>query len=128
MTTRLVAFEDRQGHFIFVKVPEEYGRYVRTHLAVAFVPCGCGADVGVPCKGQYGRYTGSIHADRIINAKNFLAAEGVRYGRGKRAVGEDEGQVAPQDTINDEDEPGIIDAPTQPKTEPPIIDLREFFK
>lgn len=69
---RRIAYLDRQGHFIFVKVPDEYGRYVRTRALVAYAACpACGSIEGVPCVGQYGRYTGSIHADRM-NAANKL--------------------------------------------------------
>lgn len=76
---RLVAYEDRQGHFIFVKVPDEYGRYVRTSKIVALAECpSCGSAIGVPCIGQYGRYTGSIHADRMRLANATTNRWGLR--------------------------------------------------
>lgn len=47
----LVAFEDRPGGFIFVAVPTQRGRYVRTHRCVAVVACSrCRATAGEPCK------------------------------------------------------------------------------
>lgn len=64
----LVAFEDRPGRFIFVRIPDEYGRYLRTDPCVAYVPCPrCNATVGEPCKSwgkKPGKYHGSTHADR----------------------------------------------------------------
>lgn len=64
----LVAFQDRTAGFIFVKIPTEHGRYLRTHPCVAHVPCSrCDATVGEPCKSwgkRPGRYSGATHADR----------------------------------------------------------------
>lgn len=59
MTPRiaLVAYEDRKPEFIFVAVPNQVGRYVRTDKCVALVACPmCGATVGEPClsKGEPG--------------------------------------------------------------------------
>lgn len=64
----LVAFEDRQGNFIFVSVPDQRGRYVRTDPCVALVACpACGSSIGEPCKANHNiGYTGSTHADRRI--------------------------------------------------------------
>jgi len=47
----LVAWEERTpGDNVFVAVPNERGRYVRTDRSVALVPCPvCGATVGEPC-------------------------------------------------------------------------------
>ena len=56
----LVAWEDRQAGFIFVAVPDERGRYLRTDRSV--VACGCpqcGALVGEPCKSKQG-YGGGL--------------------------------------------------------------------
>lgn len=76
---RVVAYEDRQGGFIFVRVPNEYGRYVRTSRVVAMADCpACGSLFGVPCVGQYDRYTGSIHADRMREADRNCSFAGVR--------------------------------------------------
>jgi len=63
---RLVAFDDRQGKFIFVAVPNEYGRYLRTDRSVAYVACElCGATVGEPCRHpRIGKYHGQTHAVR----------------------------------------------------------------
>jgi len=61
----LVAHEDRSGHFIFVGVPDERGRYVRTDRSVAFVSCPmCHAVVGEPCKGGPHGYGGTTHVLR----------------------------------------------------------------
>jgi hypothetical protein len=78
---RVVAFEDRSGHFVFVPAPGEYGRWIRTARVVALVGCpACGAEAGVPCVGQYGRHTGSSHADRHVAGH----AAGVTFRRGRR--------------------------------------------
>lgn len=67
-TISLVAFEERGNpDFIFVSVPTERGRYVRTDRCVAYVPCSyCGSVVGEPCKsrGTRDRYGGGVHCDR----------------------------------------------------------------
>lgn len=77
----LIAFEDRPAKFIFVRVPDDFGRYVRTDPCVAKVPCErCGATIGEPCKSwgkKPGRYHGATHALRRE------AADGRRH-RGKR--------------------------------------------
>lgn len=52
MTPRisLVAYADRNPAFIFVAVPNQRGRYLRTDPCVIRVPCEvCGAAVGEPC-------------------------------------------------------------------------------
>lgn len=60
----LTAFNDRQGKFIFVAVPDESGRYLRTSKAVALVECEhCKSIAGEPCKGRNG-YTGMTHMTR----------------------------------------------------------------
>lgn len=57
----LVAFEDRSGNFIFVRIPDTFGRYVRTDPCVAHVPCPlCNSTVGEPCKHD-GKYCGGTH-------------------------------------------------------------------
>ena len=51
----LVAFEDRNPHFIFVAVPDERGRYLRTDRSVALVACPqCQAIAGQPCRSAGG--------------------------------------------------------------------------
>jgi hypothetical protein len=60
----LVAWEDRQAGFIFVAVPDERGRYLRTDRSVAVCECRhCGSLVGEPCKGRNG-YGGTTHVRR----------------------------------------------------------------
>lgn len=62
----LVAYEEQ--NFIFVMVPNERGRYIRTDKCVAYSFCPmCGATVGEPCfriRGQYKQYFGGTHAVR----------------------------------------------------------------
>ena len=69
----LVAWEDRIGQFIFVAVPDERGRYLRTDKSVALVQCPhCAAAIGEPCRGSYGRNTGygaTTHAVRRSRAR-----------------------------------------------------------
>lgn len=61
---RLVAYEDRAGCFVFVAVPDERGRYLRTDRSVVLVACPiCKAIKGEPCKGRQG-YGGMTHAAR----------------------------------------------------------------
>lgn len=77
----LTAFEDRAGLFIFVAVPNEPGRYLRTDRSVALVACPmCKAMAGEPCKGDSG-YHGATHAVRRSSARH-------RFGR--RAGGVDD--------------------------------------
>lgn len=124
---RITAFEDRSGNFIFVKVPEEYGRYVRTNICVAIAPCGCGAAVGVPCIGQYKRYTGSVHADRLIAAKRILLEAGININ--SHNVNQEPHPIMHDDILDDKEaDPGIIDRPKPRAKEEGTIDLREFFK
>jgi len=62
---KLVAWEDRDPHFIFVGIPDQRGRYLRTDSSVAFVSCPhCHAAVGEPCKGHGGKYGGTTHVAR----------------------------------------------------------------
>jgi hypothetical protein len=50
-TITLVVWEARNPRFVFVAIPNERGRYVRTDACVATVPCDhCGAVVGEPCR------------------------------------------------------------------------------
>lgn len=69
----LVAFEDRPGGFIFVAIPNQRGRYVRTDKSVAFVHCPhCLAAIGEPCKGRNGDgYGGTTHAVRRSAARRL---------------------------------------------------------
>lgn len=119
------AFEDRNGHFIFVKVPGEYGRYVRTNHAVALSACpACGSGVCVPCVGQYRRYTGSVHFDRIVTARDVLRAAGVNVNSAN--VNGEEHPVLHDDVIGDE-KPGVI-GEVPPSDEPVVVDLRSLWK
>jgi len=70
---KLVAWQDRDPHFIFVGVPDERGRYLRTDPSVALVSCpNCHAAVGEPCKGNGGKYGGTTHVSRRqANYKNW---------------------------------------------------------
>jgi len=72
-TIRLVAYEARDNAFIFVAIPDQRGRYVRTDRSVAFVSCSqCRATVGEPCKGRNGDGYGSLtHYVRRNEARKF---------------------------------------------------------
>jgi hypothetical protein len=80
---KLVAYEDRQAGFVFVAVPDERGRYMRTDKSVPTTPCSiCGAIAGEPCfrlRDGIKSYTASTHAARRSSAKTRL------YGRYKEA-------------------------------------------
>ena len=69
----LVAYEARDPAFIFVAIPDQRGRYVRTDRSVAFVDCmECGAVVGEPCQGRSGDgYGGATHVWRRVAARKF---------------------------------------------------------
>lgn len=70
----LVAFQDRLANFIFVAVPDERGRYLRTDRSVALVRCNhCNAVVGEPCKSKTGDgYSGTTHVARRILARRLF--------------------------------------------------------
>lgn len=69
---RLVAYESRNPAMIFVAVPNEVGRYVRTDRSVALVACPqCKAVAGEPCKSRGTRYTGGTHYARRIVARQI---------------------------------------------------------
>ncbi len=71
----LVAFDDRLGHFIFVAVPDERGRYLRTDRSVAFVDCShCGAVTGEPCKGGPHGYHATTHVVRRARHQHLFRA------------------------------------------------------
>ena len=60
----LVAFPDRQNQFVFVAIPNERGRYLRTDRSVVLVSCPhCHSQIGEPCKGSHG-YNGGTHYAR----------------------------------------------------------------
>lgn len=82
----LVAYEDRTGNFVFVKIPNERGRYLKTHRCVIYVHCPdtkCASIPGEPCKSTAVQsrsadgYHTSVHVSR---ARLFEA----RYGRKRR--------------------------------------------
>lgn len=76
-TIKLVAYEDRQGNFVFVGVPDERGRYLRTDKSVVLVSCSvCKSAAGEPCKFSQG-YTAGTHAARRSEANR-------RFGYGFR--------------------------------------------
>ena len=60
----LTAYEDRKGDFIFVAVPDDRGRYLRTDKSVVLRACKwCLSIPGEPCKGVQG-YSGSTNTIR----------------------------------------------------------------
>jgi hypothetical protein len=68
---QLVAFEDRLQGFVFVAVPDERGRYLRTDRSVVLVACDhCRAVKGEPCKGRQG-YGGGTHVARRVAAGRY---------------------------------------------------------
>lgn len=73
----LIAWHDRSADFIFVRVPNEYGRYLRTDQCVSQVPCpykSCGATVGEPCMHD-GKYVAGTHAVRREAGKHERRAQ-----------------------------------------------------
>lgn len=73
MTPRiqLVAFEERgPARFIFVAIPDERNRYLRTDRSVALVACPfCKVPAGVPCLGAWNKYQGQTHHFRRSAAR-----------------------------------------------------------
>lgn len=72
----LVAWADRQNQFIFVAVPGERGRYLRTDRSVALVACPmCKAMVGEPCgtgRGTEDGYSATTHhVRRTLATRQF---------------------------------------------------------
>jgi hypothetical protein len=67
----LVAFEERYNSFIFVAIPNQRGRYLRTDKSVALVACPiCEAAIGEPCRSRYGDgYSCTTHCDRRTKAQ-----------------------------------------------------------
>lgn len=85
---KLVSYEDRVGGFVFVAVPDERGRYVRTDRSVVLVDCPlCKAIRGEPCKTghRHEGYGGTTHAAR-------------RYAAGKYRGQQDDVVVSPVDS------------------------------
>jgi hypothetical protein len=72
----LVAFESRQPAFIFVAVPDEVGRYMRTDRSVILTSCPvCRSSSGEPCKsGKNGAYCATTHFLRRRRAKSLSGA------------------------------------------------------
>jgi hypothetical protein len=68
---QLVAFEERgPSHFIFVAIPDQRNRYLRTDRSVALVGCPlCKVPAGVPCLGAWNKYHGGTHHLRRSAAK-----------------------------------------------------------
>lgn len=61
---KLLAYEDRDPHWVFVAVPDERARYVRTERCVVEVWCPqCQAARGEPCKNRQG-YGAGVHYTR----------------------------------------------------------------
>lgn len=64
----LIAWKERVGKFIFCRVPNERGRYLRTDVSVAFVACPhCNATIGEPCRRHRNEpfgYHGATHTKR----------------------------------------------------------------
>lgn len=65
-TIKLVVWADRDPAWIFVGIPNERGRYLRTHICVAHVACPnprCLSIAGEPCK-RGASYITSSHFSR----------------------------------------------------------------
>ena len=70
---QLVAFEERgPSPFIFVAIPDERNRYLRTERCVALVACPhCKVPAGVPCLGAWRKYHGGVHHLRRSAARGI---------------------------------------------------------
>lgn len=69
----LVAFGERTGDFIFVAIPDQRGRYLRTDKSVAVVACRqCKASIGMPCTTRGGDgWSSTTHSVRRSDAKHL---------------------------------------------------------
>lgn len=128
---RVVAFEDRQGAFVFVPVPEERARYVRTYWCAVVAACpACGAAAGEPCWGGRGvggrpnRRVSSVHADRRVRAWDV-----VRQRTGRSVTNALVDDARRDDVLTDEDatmepETAEVDDNVARST----VDLREVLR
>lgn len=81
----MVGYDDRLPGFIFVAIPNQVGRYIRTDRSVALSPCShCGAVVGEPCLSGNSksltisaRYSGLTHVMRRKSVKYASKADDV---------------------------------------------------
>lgn len=72
---RLVAWEERGNSAVFVAIPNERGRYLRTDHSVVLVDCPqCKAAKGEPCISRQG-YGGGTHSVRRTKAQAYLRSE-----------------------------------------------------
>jgi len=105
---RLIAHLDRAGAFVFVAIPDERGRYLRTDRSVVLVACPlCHAIKGEPCKSRAG-YTGGTHGRRRLSAKSL--------------PGRQNDLIEPVDLLAPE--PSVPDLPKLDTTELPPIDIQ----
>lgn len=79
----LVAWEERvPGNFIFVAVPNERGRYVRTDRSVALTACPvCNSIPGEPCK--------TLDEDVYVGITHYRRRKACNKQHGRRAVADD---------------------------------------
>jgi hypothetical protein len=105
---KLVAYEDRTPGFVFVAVPDERGRYMRTDKSVPTTPCSlCGAIAGEPCFRLIDgikSYSSSTHAVRRSAAKTRY------YGRYKEAGDVLHDEQAPMPSDINLIEPRVVEA------------------
>ena len=110
---RLVAWEDRGNNCVFVAIPNERGRYLRTDHSVVLVECpACKAAKGEPCISRQG-YGGGTHAVRRTKAQAYLRSEYALH-RGMPVRVED--WVKPV-------EPGEPTLPAEPLMPAPLPDI-----
>lgn len=87
----LVGYEAREPHFIFVAIPDERNRYLKTDRSVAVAACSlCKVPIGVPCLGAFKNYQGSTHVARRVAARS-------QGPRRPDDVLEDESKVPPEE-------------------------------
>jgi len=119
----LVAYEERVGGFVFVAIPNERGRYLRTDKSVVLVACPlCRAAIGEPCKTHSSTadgYGATTHANRRDRAR------AKHYG----ARGED--QIEPVDIAAHGfpagDRPAAVDLEAPP-VKPRLFDSIELIE
>lgn len=81
----LVAWADRDPKQVFVAVPNEKGRFVRTDMSVILVDCPlCGAAIGEPCHDgkkipRYWCVTHAIRRDKADRRKHPSLSAKPRY-------------------------------------------------
>lgn len=96
----LVAYADRDPDKVFVAIPNERARYVRTERCVVEVWCpACKSAIGEPCRNKTG-YTAGVHYKRRDLARRYQREAASKVEERIRHL--DESHFRPEDAEADE--------------------------